>query len=40
MDEVKVTFTAPDGTVKAAEVLEVSDTPETRAAGLSKRATL
>ena len=40
MDEVKVAFTAPDGTVKAAAVLEVADTPETRAAGLSKRATL
>lgn len=40
MDEVKVAFTGPDGAVKAAAVLEVADTPETRAAGLSKRASL
>lgn len=40
MDEVKVTFVGPDGKVKAAAVLEVADTPETRAAGLSKRASL
>lgn len=40
MDEVKVTFVGPDGEVKAAAVLEVADTPETRAAGLSKRASL
>ena len=40
MDEVKVAFTGPDGAVKASVVLEVADTPETRAAGLSKRATL
>lgn len=40
MDEVNVTFTAPDGTVKAAAVLEIADTPETRRIGLSKRASL
>lgn len=40
MDEIKVTFVGPDGEVKAAAVLEVADTPETRAAGLSKRASL
>lgn len=40
MDEVKVAFTGPDGAVKASAVLEVADTPETRAEGLSKRASL
>ena len=40
MDEVKVAFTGQDGTVKASVVLEVADTPETRATGLSKRASL
>ena len=40
MDEVRVRFTAPDGTEKAAAVLEIADTPETRRIGLSKRASL
>ena len=40
MDEVKVSFTGADGTVKASAVLEIADTDETRAAGLSKRAAL
>lgn len=40
MDEVKVAFTGQDGSVKASVVLEVADTPETRATGLSKRASL
>ena len=40
MDEVKVAFTGQDGAVKASVVLEVADTPETRATGLSKRASL
>lgn len=40
MDEVKVAFAGPDGAVKASAVLEIADTPETRAAGLSKRAAL
>lgn len=40
MDEVKVVFTGADGTVKAAATLEIADTDETRAAGLSKRASL
>lgn len=40
MDEVKVAFVGRDGAVKASAVLEVADTPETRAAGLSKRASL
>jgi len=40
MDEVRVAFTGPDGAVKAAAVLEVADTPEARAVGLSKRASL
>ena len=40
MDEVRVAFTGPDGSVKASAVLEVADTPETRAVGLSKRASL
>lgn len=40
MDEVKVEFIGADGAVKASAVLEVADTPETRATGLSKRASL
>lgn len=40
MDEVKVVFTGRDGAVKASAVLEIADTDETRAAGLSKRASL
>lgn len=40
MDEVRVAFTGRDGAVKASAVLEVADTPETRAVGLSKRASL
>lgn len=40
MDEVKVAFTGKDGAVKASAVLEIADTDETRAAGLSKRASL
>jgi len=40
MDEVRVAFTGQDGAVKASAVLEIADTPETRAAGLSKRASL
>lgn len=40
MDEVKVEFAGPDGAVKASAVLEIADTNETRAAGLSKRASL
>ena len=40
MDEVKVVFTGPDGAVKASAVLEIADTAETRAVGLSKRASL
>ena len=40
MDEVRVRFTAPDGTEKADAVLEIADTPETRRIGLSKRASL
>lgn len=40
MDEVRVAFTGRDGAVKASAVLEIADTPETRAAGLSKRASL
>lgn len=40
MDEVRVAFTGSDGAVKASVVLEIADTPETRAAGLSKRASL
>ena len=40
MDEVNVTFTAPDGTAKAAAVLEIADTDDTRRRGLSKRASL
>lgn len=40
MDEVKVVFTGADGAVKASAVLEIADTAETRAAGLSKRASL
>jgi uncharacterized membrane protein (UPF0127 family) len=40
MDEVKVVFTGADGTVKAAATLEIADTDETRATGLSKRAAL
>lgn len=40
MDEVKVVFTGADGAVKASAILEIADTDETRAAGLSKRASL
>jgi len=40
MDTVKVTFTGTDGSVKASAVLEIADTDETRAVGLSKRASL
>ena len=40
MDEVKVVFTGTDGAVKASAVLEIADTAETRAVGLSKRASL
>lgn len=40
MDEVKVVFAGADGTVKASAVLEIADTAETRAVGLSKRASL
>lgn len=40
MDEVRVAFTGSDGVVKASAVLEIADTPETRATGLSKRASL
>lgn len=40
MDEVRVTFTDAAGTVKASAVLEIADTDETRAVGLSKRASL
>ena len=40
MDEVSVEFIGKDGTVKAAAVLEIADTPDTRATGLSKRASL
>lgn len=40
MDEVRVTFSAKDGTVKASAVLEIADTDETRRTGLSKRASL
>ena len=40
MDEVKVAFTGRDGAVKASAVLEIADTDETRAVGLSKRASL
>lgn len=40
MDEVKVVFTGADGAVKASAVLEIADTDETRARGLSKRASL
>ena len=40
MDEVEVEFMGKDGAVKASAVLEVADTPETRATGLSKRASL
>lgn len=40
MDEVEVEFAGADGAVKASAVLEVADTPETRATGLSKRASL
>ena len=40
MDEVRVKFTGLDGAVKASAVLEIADTPETRAKGLSKRASL
>lgn len=40
MDEVRVTFTGQDGSVKAAAVLEIADTDETRRVGLSKRTSL
>lgn len=40
MDEVKVEFRGADGAVKASAVLEIADTDETRAVGLSKRASL
>jgi len=40
MDEVNVTFVGSDGTAKAAAVLEIADTDETRRQGLSKRAAL
>ena len=40
MDEVTVTFSSPDGTVKASAVLEIADTAAARARGLSKRASL
>lgn len=40
MDEVQVTFNGTDGAVKASAVLEIADTAETRARGLSKRASL
>ena len=40
MDEVKVVFTGANGVVKASAVLEIADTAETRAVGLSKRASL
>lgn len=40
MDEVNVVFIGKDGTVKAAATLEIADTDSTRAAGLSKRASL
>lgn len=40
MDEVHVTFNGKDGAVKASAVLEIADTDETRAKGLSKRASL
>ena len=40
MDEVKVAFTGADGSVKASAVLEIADTAEMRAKGLSKRASI
>lgn len=40
MDKVKIAFVGGDGRTKASAVVEIADTPGTRRAGLSKRASL